>query len=86
MVPVMPMSIMPMLVMGMAQSPQQPMHGVMVVFPAFAGFAGRTFIQREIIAHADIDFAHSYSLQNAAMLAAPSRSSIYHQKSITIIK
>jgi hypothetical protein len=85
MVPVMPVSKMPMLVMGMAQGPQQVAHLVMVV--VLAGImAGRTFVQWEIIAHADVDFAHSYSLQNAALLAAFSISSIYHQKSIQLIK
>jgi hypothetical protein len=49
---------------------------MMIMFAGMAVFAGRTFIQREFVAHANIDFAHSYSLQNAALLAV---SSIYHQ-------
>jgi hypothetical protein len=57
---------------------------VMAMMPPRA--AGRTFIQREFIADADIEFAHSSSLQNAALLAAPDISSPNHQKSIILIK
>jgi hypothetical protein len=43
---------------------------VMMPVAAMAMFADGTFIQRKFIADADIEFAHSYSLQNAALLAA----------------
>jgi hypothetical protein len=59
-----------------------PAMAVMMV----SAFAGWAFIQREFIANADIEFAHSSSLQNAAWLAASQISSPNHQKSIILIK
>ena len=80
-------AIMPMAVMAMMPAMPAAARGMMVVMIVFAGVAVfADIVQREFIAHADIDFAHSYSLQNTALLAASSRSSINHQTSRVIIK
>jgi hypothetical protein len=71
------------MMMGMKVAPV-PVMTVMMTSAGVAVFAGRTFIQREFVADTDIDFAHSISLQSAALLAAPDISSPNHQKSINI--
>jgi len=67
---------------GVKVTPVPVMTVMMMMSAGVAVFAGRTFIQREFIADTDIDFAHSISLQSAALLAAPAISSPNHQKSI----